>query len=214
MLTLTTCTHNLPTEDDHLLCDPTNPQGCQRCFVPAPTICCDLEPGSLSILLALYPPTAIDKPQPARRISRLKPYKHDAQDMQLHDILDGWRVEQTVLEYGRGGMDDFGPGVVMTDEVLERIEDCAHHAKIHTVDDLQRECKWSGALEYGTALLKLLHSVRPIPEERPLLSTQPLAPRQPPLPSAVGTGGGTATTTRSVRCSACGKAGHNRKWTN
>jgi hypothetical protein len=136
--------------------------------------------------------------------SRISSYKADALDMNLRDVLHEFRRGATTTKFGRVVLKNSGPGVVMSNEVLQRIVDCAHFYKIQSTEQLARETRWAGAGEFGEAVIALIKEHRPAPEEPlpALVTTTPLGPRTTNTETSVG---------RSVqlrKCSKCHTAGH------
>lgn len=129
--------------------------------------------------------------------------------MSLRDDLDSFREQKTISEFGQACFNDYGPGDVMTDEVLQNIVDFAHHQKLATKEDLTRETKWSGVSIYGDDILRLIAKHHPLPPS--------VAPLQPHLgPGAVNnaspsTGPSEVAPVKTKRvnsCKACGTPGH------
>jgi len=60
-------------------------------------------------------------------------------DFKLHTALQDWCDEKTEKEFGRAHLLDLGGMLVMSNTILDRIVDCAHHFKIDTKEDLARE---------------------------------------------------------------------------
>lgn len=85
--------------------------------------------------------------------------------MSLRDALDEFREEMTVKLEGRAVLQDYGASVFMTDQVLERIVDCAHYEKIVTIEQLARETRWVHASEHGAAVLALIQAHIPLATE-------------------------------------------------
>ncbi|KAF8152225.1 hypothetical protein B0H34DRAFT_724382 [Crassisporium funariophilum] len=129
-------------------------------------------------------------------------------DTQLCNALEDWREEKTKLTYGVAHLIDLGPTLIMPNEVLDRIVDCAHHLKIRTTEDLARETQWDEATLWGPQILTIVQRFQPAPAMPPPLSSVPLALQ--PL-STLPIQHSAATKDRSkTRCGACGKVGHNR----
>lgn len=123
--------------------------------------------------------------------------------MKLRDALHEFRRSATVTKYSRAVLKDSGPGVVMSNEVLQRIVDCAHHFKIQSTDQLLRETRWAGTTEFGIAVVVLIKEHRPMPE--------PPAPPTPSTPLAARTNNNETPAVRSVqlrKCSKCRAPGH------
>ena len=82
-------------------------------------------------------------------------------DFVLRDALEDWREEATIAHYGHAQLRDMGPTLVMPNDVLAQIVDCAHHFKIKTLDDLSRETRWDEAERYGQEVISLITEHRP-----------------------------------------------------
>ncbi|KAJ7105153.1 hypothetical protein C8R44DRAFT_530409, partial [Mycena epipterygia] len=158
---------------DHKECRTDLPDGCPRCVTQTPRTCCELcTPAHFETFGRVALPL---KEQAAPSRSRIASYKADATDMKLRDALHEFRRTTTVTKYSRAVLKDSGPGVVMSNEVLQRIVDCAHHFKIQSTDQLLRETRWAGATEFGTAVVDLVKEHRPMPEPpAPPITSTPL----------------------------------------
>ena len=53
--------------------------------------------------------------------------------MALRAALREWRMKTTLEMHGPGVLKDLGPYVVMPDNILDRIVDCAHECKFSCV---------------------------------------------------------------------------------
>ncbi|KAJ6567852.1 hypothetical protein B0H10DRAFT_1841336, partial [Mycena sp. CBHHK59/15] len=73
-----------------------------------------------------------------------------------------FRKERTIELLGRASFRNHGAGVIMSDEVLHRIVDCAHFSKIQTMADLLKDTHWHRATEDGAKVLALISQHRPI----------------------------------------------------
>ncbi|KAI0337895.1 P-loop containing nucleoside triphosphate hydrolase protein, partial [Trametopsis cervina] len=190
---------------DHLLCDPSQPLGCQRCLLPLARLCCDLH--NRLAIDTLHPATSIDKPAHIPARSRLRKFDTIRQDMDLRDVLDDWRIEKTIAQFGEGTYEDRGPGLVMPDETLRRIVDCVHHHKINSGEDIRRETKWGRADQYGAELVMLIRELYPVVDVQPraAMSTAPLLRGTTTVVAAV------TKAARIMTCGACGKEGHTKR---
>ena len=185
--------------------------GCERCRPAPAAICCDIHEPSLATSYT----SAIVKTARQLCRSRLPTVKDvddesNTKDQALRRDLELWRCDQAKKVYGLGHVRSLGPGLVMGLSTRERIVDCARHAKIKTVDQLERETKWGQAIEYGPEIIKLIEKHYPsylpptIVQHRMPLSnnnTQPTLYNGPRL----------LATKRQVTCSACHKQGHIRR---
>ncbi|KAJ6618412.1 hypothetical protein B0H10DRAFT_1647899, partial [Mycena sp. CBHHK59/15] len=66
------------------------------------------------------------------------------------------RKERTDEVLGPFSFRKHGGGAIMSDEVLDRIADCAHFHKIQTTADLLKETDWYRVTEDGTQVLALI----------------------------------------------------------
>lgn len=187
-----------------------------------PVICCELCSPEAFVEFAQVD---IPKPKAAQQRSRLKVYSRQSTDMALRDALDEFREDMTIKMEGRAVLQDYGASVFMTDQVLERIVDCAHYGKITTIEQLARETRWAHASEHGTAVLALIAAHVPLATEaassrpNPFVST-PLrvhgdivngvatptgsSTSAPHIPVASGSG----SKAQPRKCSSCGQLGH------
>ncbi|KII90675.1 hypothetical protein PLICRDRAFT_697180 [Plicaturopsis crispa FD-325 SS-3] len=208
---------NDTTVSDHLECDPNTPGGCRRCRVVPSTVCCDLcNPAHFTDFARVD----LEKPKQAPNRSRIdRNYTASAHDMALRDDLNEFREEQTITRFGRAHFRNLGPGEIMSDEVLKDIVDFAHHQKIATKEELEKETKWQRVEEYGSKVLQLIARHCTVPPPPPPHSTSassshtPLQPRRavtnngPPMDHT----GAELTPAKAKRvhsCKACGASGH------
>ncbi|KIJ09489.1 hypothetical protein PAXINDRAFT_17430 [Paxillus involutus ATCC 200175] len=183
-----------------------------------PAVCCDI-----------HKPTAFSQydsniPKPARSAqrSRLPKYTKGKHDYDLQDALHDWREEKTADMYGWACLNDHGPSLVILNSILDRIIDCAHHGKIHTSQDLQKETGWTDSEKDGSEILSLLTAHAP-PRQSLLVAT-PLRhnttnnPMLLHVPTASGMQRERVELPVSAvaskhwnKCSACGQEGHNAR---
>lgn len=135
----------------------------------------------------------------------------DTYDLTLRDALHQFWKQKTLERFGRVTLKNHGPGLIMSDEVLTRIVDCAHWGRIHSGESLAKETKWTRVDEYGEAILKLVRDhARPAPPLASAFVVTPLGAR------VVATNtNATASTTRTVRqykCGTCGSTEHIGVW--
>ncbi|KAI6142460.1 P-loop containing nucleoside triphosphate hydrolase protein, partial [Pisolithus tinctorius] len=137
----------------HFECDPSKPAGCTCCKIQQPEICCELcSPAFFRYFAHIH----ISKQLPMLSRSRLKDYSAGTQDMELKNTLHTFRKDATIHKFGLAHLSEFGPSIVMSNDVLQRIVDCAHHQKIKTKGELIKETKWGGAEEYWKEVLALI----------------------------------------------------------
>ncbi|KAH9929411.1 P-loop containing nucleoside triphosphate hydrolase protein [Fomitopsis serialis] len=208
------------------LLEPDDPpclaEGCSRCATRAPMLCCILCSPDAPCFAAVAPHEC-DAAPPQPRASRIKkdttisPAGRD-----LRTALDTFRRERTINKYGRALLDNLGASVVLPDNAIDRLVECAQAGKIKSLDDVQREVgkKWGKAREYGEEVAAIIRRIFPL--DNPFV-VAPLTPRPQPV-NAAHVGSSTAPnhssalatptparrTVRQYKCSACGAAGHNK----
>ncbi|KAJ7908543.1 P-loop containing nucleoside triphosphate hydrolase protein [Mycena leptocephala] len=194
---------NDKTVSTHIECRPDVPGGCTRCKISESKVCCELfSPADFADFAGVD--IAKAKQQPSR--SRIKPYKAESSDMALRDALHQFRKERTKEVLGPFSFRKHGAGAMMSDEVLDRIGDCAHYHTIKTTADLAKETNWHQVTEDGAKVLGLISQHRPIP-----LAPPPSIPTTTPLrttttsnnPSPAG-----PSTPKNRKCRKCGLFGH------
>ncbi|KAH9942663.1 P-loop containing nucleoside triphosphate hydrolase protein [Amylocystis lapponica] len=213
-------------ESDHLLCDNTlDDGGCHRCAPRISTLCCDLcSPQSFADFTRSAPIATIRQPGK----SHLKAYDTTPSDVKLTDALLKWRLEQAPLKFNTPSRRDFGPDLLLPNEILTRIVDCAHYKKIINVESLKRETQWrlDWADEFGSSIMSLIASVLPPPPPATLDSQARLPnndSRHASVPisgkrstAADGSSAASASTGDIKRCkpptcTACGQVGHTKR---
>ncbi|KAM6490855.1 P-loop containing nucleoside triphosphate hydrolase protein [Amanita muscaria] len=200
----------------HLECDPTSPNGCVRCS-PAPAmICCDIHEPRLA---SMYKSAVVKTPrQPCRsRLPTVKVMTNEDQEMQerkdaaLRLDLEVWRRDQAKKEFGQGHTRNLGPSLVMGLSTCERIVHCARHMKIKTIEQLERETKWTRTFEFGPEVIKII--AKHYPFNPPPTGPTYVVDHMMPLSNQIMQ---TSTVInphpmkRLVTCSACHKQGHIR----
>jgi hypothetical protein len=140
------------------------------------------------------------------------------EDYKLREALEDWREKVTAARYGWAHLHDLGSTLIMPNEVLSRIVDCAHYHKINSTSDLKNETRWDEIEQCGDEVLEIILRLRPQPSAASPLTTTPMRPSTATLnissPSPL-----TSTTTiakqsvsrSKTRCSTCGLVGHNCK---
>ena len=153
-------------------------------------ICCDIERPEFFQSFPI-PPLKIDRAMRRSRIEPVKVEERTAADVKLVDALEDWREETTRTCYGEAALLDFGPSLIMSTKILDRIVDSVHHNKISSVQDLARETRWDEVSRYGYELLALIQTVYPARTNNS------------------ETRSSTGSTARKMRCGSCGQLGHN-----
>lgn len=183
----------IPASDFHFRCDETQPTGCQRCQPRPLTDCCDLCSPLAFVFLDLPPqPT---KPRAAAK-SNIKPFEMSAVDCNLQTALLDWREEKALVKFPKAAVRDLGASILLSDEILNRIVECAHAKKLSSPADLYKETKWrkDWVEEFGESLLALVCHYYPPPPTTSNTSTDT-------RPSAV-------SRRAPAKCGACGATGH------
>ena len=117
---------------DHLTCQPESSNGCSRCVILPPVVCCELCNPRLFEEFARSDPKA--RPRRARNRSTIQDYQVGPYDMELRNALNEFREKETIKKFGLSRLKNSGPGLIMPDAVLKRIVDCAHMQKIGNKD--------------------------------------------------------------------------------
>ncbi|KAK7015675.1 hypothetical protein R3P38DRAFT_2543472, partial [Favolaschia claudopus] len=169
-----------------------------NCVANTPRVCCELcNPAYFESFATVDLP----KPPPVPHKSRIAKYESEARDMKLGDALHEFRRDATRRKFSRAVLKNSGPGVVMSNEVLQRIVDCAHWYKVQTIEHLEKETRWAGAAEFGADVLALIDTYSP----------RPVAPQPDSTPLATHDSNGASSsvgTLRSRKCSKCGALDH------
>ncbi|KLO04347.1 hypothetical protein SCHPADRAFT_840731, partial [Schizopora paradoxa] len=149
-------------EFDHIDCDLSSADGCSRCRPRPSRLCCDVCNPSEFNTVAQYTPPEGSK---AERKSRLGKYTRMEFENLLWRLLDDWRMVKAVEKYGVAIAEDIGPALVMPEQFIDRIVDCAHFEKIKNLQDLRRETGWNCPDEIGTTVVALVaeHGRPPAP---------------------------------------------------
>lgn len=171
-------------------CRPDLPSGCPRCGENASFVCCDIENPDIFRSLPI-PPLKINRAMQRSRVEPVKVEERTDADTKLINALEDWREETTKTCYGEAFLLDFGPSLIMSTTILDRIVNCVHHNKILSLQDLARETRWDEVSRYGAELLTLIQAIHPTQtnDSETLFSTGP--------------------TPKKMRCGSCGQLGHN-----
>ncbi|TFK18252.1 P-loop containing nucleoside triphosphate hydrolase protein [Coprinopsis marcescibilis] len=167
-------------QNDRFLCDS---QGCARCKLLQPTVCCDVcHPGEFT----QYSVEFVKTPKATAR-SSVKTLPMDDHAKDLKRALYVWRKDIALKIHSPGIIRAHGNKIVMTEDILNRIIDCARAKKLPSVEALKLETSWRYAEEHGASLLAIVGRFYP-PE------------------SAVEEGKGRKRA--QGRCSQCDQVGH------
>jgi hypothetical protein len=129
----------------------------------------------------------------------------DQYDMGLCDALNDFREQETIKKFGKSGLKNSGPGLIMPDDILKRIVDCVHAQKIANKDDLQLETRWSRVDLFADAVLAIIDMCR-----RPSLAPGAANHDSPALTATIKK----VPKVGQSRCGACGEVGHNSVYLN
>ncbi|KAF4566198.1 hypothetical protein EYR36_011613 [Pleurotus pulmonarius] len=197
---------NEKADSDHFDCDPVH-DGCTRCFLPLPRLCCDIcHPHAFAEFDVA---THRADPQPSR--SRIDPKTPmNVNDIALRNSLEDWREKTAIQMYGAANFREYGAGLIMSNTVLDRIVLCGHSKKLKTGADLSQETRWTLATKYANEILALVHRHTVPTPCAPAFTHTPL--ERVNGPSAAGAPiANTAcslTAKRTNKCGACGALGH------
>ena len=72
--------------------------------------------------------------------------------MDLRTALMDWRDEVATRRYGMATTTTYGVVLIMANETIDRIVDCAHVNKIKTAEDLKNETLWKKSDQYFVCL--------------------------------------------------------------
>lgn len=144
------------TESDHHLCDPTSPLGCSRCVFPPPKLCCDIHHPIHFNSGPFRPFDDIAVMKHQYRPAMPKGFERSEVAGPLVQALRVWRDKKTQELYGSAYLNDFGGSLVLPDNILQRIIDCASIARINSTESLCKETHWSEAEEHGNEVVALI----------------------------------------------------------
>ncbi|KAF8192846.1 P-loop containing nucleoside triphosphate hydrolase protein [Mycena galopus ATCC 62051] len=128
---------------------------------------------------------------------RREAYRKD----KLRDALHEFRKTATIEKFSKAVLKNSGPGVLMSNEVLQRIVDCAHLHKIESTEQLLKETRWAGAVEFGTEIIDLINEHCP----RPAAAAES---DSPPFSFHGENGVASLKAVKSRKCSKCNATDH------
>ena len=101
------------------------PSGCTQCIIQQPTICCEL---CLPSYFETVAHVSLEKSKNRPPCSTLpeKNYKTNPCDIELWNALHDFHKTHTLEHFGCAHLCNTGPGVIMANDVLQHIVDCAH----------------------------------------------------------------------------------------
>lgn len=121
-----------------------------------------------------------------------------------------WRHEQATAVLGKYKVRKWGVILFMSDEIVQRIVDCAHNGKISTAEHIAKETRWRRDYvdRCAASLLAVIavHAPQPPPIAAPAPASRvldTLAANEPSID---------APAKRVTRCSACKTLGHTSKF--
>ena len=183
---------------------------CPRCVVKASRLCCDTcNPGSFILPI---PPVSAHKQ--TRAPNRFKVGEHVLTDVdhRLKTALEEWRDSQI------GDDDMFGPQLIMTDDVLDRLVGLAHSGRVSDLASIHTQVSWQHIDIWGTEILDIVKQYFPDDVEpaspRPALQDFENLPGPSTIHGPSNTrskapsGSRISKSTRKRRCSACGSDSH------
>ncbi|CDO74559.1 hypothetical protein BN946_scf184632.g16 [Trametes cinnabarina] len=162
------------------------------------------------VAFAFLPSTsAVQRPSAPRAHAVDSKYTMTSQDYDLRIALHEFRRAQTLEMYGLAVLNNLGTGMIMGDEELVRIADCARAHHLKTLEDLYRESKWDLTWELGESVLELVNRYYPV--KAPLVSTPLQAQQTARDVASVPQGSEASRTSTARRCGACDQVGHTRR---
>src|SRR5882762_8009475 len=87
-------------------------------------------------------------------------YKAEQYNMNLRNALNNFCEEETIKKFGKLGLKNSGPGLIMRNNILQRIVDCTHAQKIINKDHLQLETHWTHVDLFADAVLAIINICR------------------------------------------------------
>lgn len=93
----------------------------------------------------------------AKASSVPKQFKDTSADIDLRAALHNFRCCQMERLFSPPLLRTLGPALIMGDNVVQRLIDCARVHKGRDQQDLWRETKWVRVVELGEEVLALLH---------------------------------------------------------
>ena len=111
-----------------------------------------------------------------------------------------WRDVKAISKFSQAHVKDFGGGILLSDQHVHRIFQCASCHKLLNIEALLKETHWrkDWADELGESLLSVIHKHYPPPS---VLSTS----TEPTVGPSRGPRG-------PMKCSKCHEIGHNGKF--
>lgn len=194
-------------------CAPDSSDGCSRCRIPLPISCCDLCDPALKTFGRISMPATSTK---ARGTKIKKKYEPTEQDQALRRALDAFREEAVVEEFGEEDAKDLGSSIILCNETLDRIVDCAHWGRVRSPQQLLELTKWDRSNDLGPRIVAIIDQTHPpqrtFPPPRSTSSqssaNHPIPPLSPSKRGNTVAPSAARTVRRVLRCSKCGGEGH------
>ena len=192
------CSEDLHTyiASNHLQCRSDLSSGCTRCIIQQPTICCELCSPSYFETVA-HVSLEKSKNQPPRSTLPEENYKTNPCDMELRNALHNFCKTHTLECFGHAYLHNTGPDVIMVNDVLQRIVNCAHFYLIETAAQLAKETHWNSSEEFADVILDLINLHHPKLIAEPPLASVTNGPLPTPIPLI-----------KPHWCKACKQEGH------
>ena len=137
---------------------------CPQCHAPPTGACCDLCNPHLFADIAIVSVTQASR---KTRKATVKPYKIAEHKMAFHLALQTWCDEETIRHHGMATHVTYGPILIMSDQLLERIVDLVHASKIKDATYLKNETLWTKSDKYAPEILTLIAQHAPLPPPPP-----------------------------------------------
>ncbi|KAG2029679.1 hypothetical protein BDR03DRAFT_1018079 [Suillus americanus] len=147
---------------------------------------------------------------------KIKPYEMTDAKRRLQQELIKWR-DSKIIKEDLDADDFFGPQMIMSNKILNRIVDLAHYHKILSTASLFEQTSWCYSSEYGQSILDIILTCIPLPIVQPpapptVIISLPLglssSTNQQPSTSTSATNVIMFASKRSRKCHACGSADH------
>ncbi|KAG2114391.1 hypothetical protein DEU56DRAFT_933873 [Suillus clintonianus] len=147
---------------------------------------------------------------------KIKPYEMTDAERRLQQELIKWR-DSKIIEEDLDADDFFGPQMIMSNKILNRIVDLAHYHKILSTTSLFEQTSWCYSSEYGQSVLDIILTCIPLPIVQPPAPPAVIIPpplgvssstNQQPSASTSATNGVMLPLKHSRKCRACGSTDH------
>jgi hypothetical protein len=144
----------------HCFCTEKKATCCTQCAVKQPWICFhSCNPSTL--VLDPSDPSHIPKGRTKQKV-KVADYIMQDNNVRLREHLRNWH-KTALIGQGHGSDMFFGPQQILSDQLITRIADLAHHHKITLVQTLADQTSWDAALKYGEEILSIVRTHFPPP---------------------------------------------------